>query len=87
VKASVIKSTQSSNGGFVTTLAVSKSVPGLGTVQTRRYIKTSEAALIGAEFDLDPSMFQEITRTVELADENGEVRQQDMTWLSLRVGA
>jgi len=32
-------------------------------------------------------MFQEITRTVELADENGEVRQQDMTWLSLRVGA
>ena len=88
MKATVIKSTASSNGGYVTTLGVAEQIAGLGSVQGKRYIKTAEQAKVGAEFELNPAMFTERVQVSKIVDQKtGEERDQTMIWLSLKVSA
>jgi hypothetical protein len=82
MKAIVIKSTESVNGGYVTTIALQAKDPFGGTITTRRLIKTENAVAEGTETNIDLRNYVEDQYT--WTDDEGN--QRTSKWLAPKLG-
>lgn len=81
MKAIAMKSTESINGGYVTTIGLQAKDPFGGTITTKRLVKTEQAIAEGTEVDLDLRNYVEESYT--WADADGVERKS--TWLKAKL--
>jgi hypothetical protein len=81
MKAVAIKSTESSNGGYVTTIALQAKDPFGGTISTKRLVKTEQPIAEGTEVELNLRDYVEESYT--WADADGVERKS--TWLKAKL--
>jgi len=81
MKAIAVKSTESTNGGYVTTISLMAKDPFGGTISTKRLVKTELPIAEGTEVDLDLRNYVE--ETYSWADQDGQERKS--TWLKAKL--